>query len=106
MQKETKLFLILFAVFIALQMEDVVTTNLAFAAGLSEYELNPLGALLISHNLLWLGKAVAIAVVGAMCYWLWKKAEMKMAIKCIYVVNSFCMGVVGINLLSLGMVVV
>ena len=95
----------LFLVLVTLQILDVITTSLAYEVGLGAHEINPLAAVLMSYNLLWLGKAIAIIVIGMLCYWLYKKDEMKWAIKGVFIGDCIYVGVVGINLLSIGMVV-
>jgi len=106
-KKETMMWIFypLFLVLIILQILDVITTTIAYEVGLGADELNPLAALLMSYNLLWLGKAVAIVAVGMLCYWLWKKDEMKLAIRGVFIGDCIYVCVIGINLFSLGMVV-
>ena len=104
-QKPIYIFIPLFIVLITLQTLDIITTSLAYEVGLGADEINPLAAVLMSYNLLWLGKAVAIVVIGMLCYWLWKKDNKKLAINGIFVSDCFYVVVVGINLLSLGYVI-
>ncbi|MCK4526191.1 hypothetical protein KAW18_02370 [candidate division WOR-3 bacterium] len=111
-QKPTQIFITLFIILITLQILDIitlqildiVTTSIAYEVGLGADEINPLAAVLMSYNLLWLGKAVAIVIVGIICYSLWKKDEKKLAINGIFVSDCIYVCVVGINLLSIGMV--
>lgn len=104
-EKTTWIFITLFLVLVTLQILDVITTTLAYEVGLGADEINPLAAVLMSYDLLWLGKVVSIIVVGILCYWLWKKEKKKLAINGVYVSDCIYVGVVGINLLSLGSVI-
>ena len=104
-QNTTWILTTLFLVFIILQLLDITTTTLAYEVGLGADEINPLAAVLMSYNLLWLGKAVAIVIVGIICYSLWKKDEKKLAINGIFVSDCIYVCVVGINLFSIGMVI-
>lgn len=83
-------------------MYDVITTHLAYKWGLGESELFPVAAILMATNYLWLGKLIAIGGVGVCCGWLVGVSEIKKAIKGLYMVNSICIVVVVLNLVSLG----
>ena len=94
-------YVVLFLVFVILQIFDVVTTSLAYEVGLGTMEINPLAALLISYNLLWLGKLIVIIMIGLIYYWLWKKNEIKLAMITISILNCIYIGIITVNLISL-----
>ena len=95
------IFVVLFLVYVTLQIFDAFTTSLAYEVGLGAMELNPLAALLMSYNLLWLGKLIVIIMVGLLYYWFWKKNEIKLAMITISILNCFYVGIITVNLLAL-----
>ena len=98
------LFTIQFLIFTVLQILDIVTTNLAYEMGLEWAEINPFASLLMRYNLLWAGKIIAIGVIATLCFWLLKREQKKLAFLGLNMSNCIYIVVVGLNLVSLGLV--
>ncbi len=98
------LFGVQFLIFSLLQVFDLVTTNLAYKIGLGEAEINPFAALLMAYNLLWVGKIIAVVVIMLLCFWLLRRNQKKLAFLGLSVNNGIYIVVVGLNLISLRLV--
>jgi len=98
------LFAVHFLIFSVLQVFDFITTELAYKIGLGEAEINPFAKLLMVYNLLWVGKIIAIIVVGLLCFLLLKIKQKKLAFLGLSINNCIYIVVVGLNLVSLGLI--
>jgi len=98
------LFGVQFLIFSLLQVFDLVTTNLAYRMGLGEAEINPFVALLMAYNLLWVGKIIAVIVIVLLCFWLLRRRQNRLAFLGLSVNNGIYIVVVGLNLVSLRVV--
>ena len=74
-------FVLLFCVFVVLELLDALTSHLCYAAGLIAWEMNLFAVYLMEHEILILGKIVLILVVGALCYILRRENDQKWAVR-------------------------
>jgi len=98
------LFGVQFLIFSILQIFDFITTKLAYKIGLGEAEINPFANLLMTYNLLWVGKVIAVVVIALLCFWLLRRNQKKLAFLGLSINNCIYIFVVGLNLVSLRLV--